>query len=169
MLGSDFKDGLVMTGRVEYRILERQKPDGSWSPFAVAYRHGSRFLLFAPPWRAHRQLPVESLGKLTENHYPSRNFAYRWLDPQVYQGEVTHPIQLLRQAAGDQLPGRSGTIDGQIYDATTPRRDPEATPIRVPRTPKPPPAGAPGTHEPGDTRASSDRPQSGTQIEKRRA
>ena len=83
-----------------YRILDRFDED-RWTPFAVAYRRGGRFVLFAPPWRAHRDLSIGSLEELSSEHFPSSQGGYRWAPGvETCEREVTHPLELLEHAAG---------------------------------------------------------------------
>jgi hypothetical protein len=85
-----------------YRILERQSEKG-WVPFAVAYRRGERFALFAPPWRGHRTLEVASLDELGPAHFPSGGAGYRWAAVQETEAKASHPIELIQEALGASL------------------------------------------------------------------
>jgi hypothetical protein len=82
-----------MPKNVEYRILE-QESDGRWIPFAIAYRRGSGFALFSSGWRSHQNLVVNSLDELSNEHYPTSNFLYRWSDVGSCNDEVKDAIDL---------------------------------------------------------------------------
>jgi hypothetical protein len=84
-----------------YRILERRN-DSEWVPFGVAYERAGRLVLFAPPWRADRELDAVSLDALGERHVPSAEF--RWQPEMVITGPLPHPIDLLQQALKAQTP-----------------------------------------------------------------
>jgi hypothetical protein len=86
-----------MPKSVPYRVLERYSED-RWTPFAVAYRRGDRYVLFAPPWRAHRGLDVRSLEELTSDHFPSREGGWRWAGIDTCPREVDHPLELFEHA-----------------------------------------------------------------------
>jgi len=83
----------------EYRILER-RTDGDWTPFGVAYEREGRIVLFAPPWRADRELEVASLEELDERHCPSEEF--RWREVETTIEPLPHPIALLQRALDSQ-------------------------------------------------------------------
>jgi len=99
-----------MPKAVSYRILERQE-EGRWEAFAVAYRRGDRFVLFAPPWRSSRDLPVRSLEELSREHYPAAG-EYRWSTVQAHAGEIRHPIEILRSS-----PAAQPQTDPHLLDA----------------------------------------------------
>jgi hypothetical protein len=94
--GSVSKEFHTMPKGIEYRILERYV-DGRWATFAVAYRRGGQFVLFAPPWRAHRELPVSSLEDLNSAQFPSSAHAHRWSAVRTCEDGVRHPLQLLKR------------------------------------------------------------------------
>lgn len=67
----------------DFRLLERQTPEGSWFPDGVAYAKGNLFLFFrgAQTLRLH----VEHLRDLDENHFPYEEHAtFRWASIQVW-------------------------------------------------------------------------------------
>jgi hypothetical protein len=79
----------------KYRILERRANE-DWLPFGVAYEREGRIVLFAPPWRADRDLMTASLEELDKRHCPSEDF--RWRAVETATGTLTHPIELLQRA-----------------------------------------------------------------------
>lgn len=87
-----------------YRILERRNDEG-WAPFGVAYEREGRFVLFAPPWRADRELEVTSLEDLDERHRPSDEF--RWQPVAIINEPMPHPIELLQHALDPQSDEKS--------------------------------------------------------------
>ncbi len=145
-----------MPEQVSYRILERQTADG-WTPFAVAYRRGDRFVLFHPVWRAHRALPVASLDELRDQHFPSSHPEWRWSPVQTCAERVTHPIDLLQRAFAVQPAPES-----QVEAEPKPQSDGTATPLLdairnlLPRVPQPATAREGGTR--GEEAAAAEEP-----------